>query len=458
MVTIQTDCQKFNAMIEAAVESIRYRQSLFEHGAIVESDPRMDNGFSYGLQNYCRTYSGYTLGRLGMTEELERLLGFYRRVQSLDGAFGTAYSAVDPVPLDKLLKSCTDQGTIEWLRDETDSTGYVLWHAAEFFRATSNKDWLSENWPWLKRAADAVVSLMDPESYGVRGTEEIILLEETGEEILNPVGYMIQINGTLARGLEAAAYLALGDGDAAGSEYYLAKAALIRRFIKSRLWNQERGRYLVGIQDDGSPYTGPMHFTILPALQCDRWTDRDAQTFQAILPKIHGRDRMIDDAYWSNDFSKAFEGWSHHQQWSGSGVYLGGYPLAIEALVLSGDAPLAGRFLHQLLELTDESNLSAEHLNTVVTGAQQREGSALYPHPSSHVDRGNFMHLTFFLRLVCKVAGLGQNVQNDLFSPLAVPGLSRITVSKAPQPSGGNADYEIEIRNGYPVTKVLSIS
>ena len=50
---MNVDVKKLQAMLDASLESVAYRQDRYPTGGIVESDVRFDNGFVYGKGKTC---------------------------------------------------------------------------------------------------------------------------------------------------------------------------------------------------------------------------------------------------------------------------------------------------------------------------------------------------------------------------------------------------------------------
>ena len=84
----------------------------------------------------------------------------------------------------------------------------------------------------------------------------------------------------------------------------------------------------------------------------------------------------------------------------------------------------------------------------------------MYPDVTAYVDRGNFMHMCYFLRLLCHLVGVGYRRPSGTVGvcPAVLPCLGRMVVSEAPLPGGGSISYVASLEEGRVVLTDVTVS
>ncbi|MCD6377841.1 MAG: hypothetical protein J7L99_03195 [Planctomycetes bacterium] len=392
---MNVDVKKLQAMLDASLESVAYRQDRYPTGGIVESDVRFDNGFVYGKGKTCypRNVLAEPLVFFGMADRLRRSIEFWRLCQDTDGSWGGSYFIDKPEP-------CRGRGKLQ-----TDTTGYVLHHCFVYYNHSKDKNWLNEHWEMIEKGADYLTSLVNDEFGMIPGNEEAIIREQYGE-VNWPEGYHAHINSACERGLRVAAKMAQDIDKQAQARKYLTAADTIKYNIFQRLWDDNDKRMLFGINLRGEPYRAAMWFSLMPWYLNCTWDEKAHSTFYYLWDKFYDKDPLIRHSYWSNDFTELAEGReSYHSRYSGAGPYIGVSAAIAEMLLWDGNEKLAEDQINLITQYTDESNLICEHINTLHPGS---EGSLkVYPEKPYAVDRGNGMHMSFFLHLAIELCKRG---------------------------------------------------
>ncbi len=410
------DQEKLQAMLNASLESIAYRQDKYPTGGIVESDARFDNGFLYGGGKICypRNALAAPLLYFGMENRLRRAIAFWKACQDKDGSWGQAFEVVEPGPY---------KGQH---RMQTDTTGYVLRHCGAYYGHSRDGEWLRDNWEMIDKGAEYLIRLFD-EKYGmVLGKEEAIIREETGETD-SPVGYYTHINAICEKGLREASELAMGVGDETKAGRFASYADKIKEGMDKHLWDEQERRCLWGMDSEGKAFRGAMWFSLMPWYVNGVWDERGSSTFWYLWDKFYDKDPLIRKSYWSNDFTEAMEGrYSHHTKYTGVGPWIGVSPAIAQMLIWEAREDLAAEQINLVTQYTDESNLICEHINTIHPGSEGR--FKIYPEKPYAVDRGNLSHLSFFLNLAMVLCDRGV-IQNP---GLPVAGDTATSNPKAP--------------------------
>ncbi len=418
--TFNTDNQKLNQMVQASLESIAYRQDKFNTGGIVESDDRFNNGFLYGDGTCCypRVWLVRSLITMGQIERAEKFCRFWLKAQLENGQFQRCHRVDDP-------------NLTFFARDlkETDTNGYVLKHWGEYIEATNDFQFLEDCIPGVIKLVDILEGFYNPEFQMCEGAEEVILKNpegETGNDGQPHIpGFNLQINTAVMDGLYYASNMLKKADKTLLAAKALKLSENIRQGIQKHLWNEKEQRYLFGIGPEGNPYLGDMWFSLLFAYCQEKWNAFADKTFWYLWDKFYDKDPLIPHSYWSNDFSLLMKGkCSRHSRYTGAGPFIGVSPAICQMLMMSGRMDLAGEQLKLILDYTDDSNLIPEHINTLSTG---QEGSfKIYPEIPCRVDRGNLMHMTFFLNLIRFMSGVRRD---GILAPMLPEGLKTLDVS-----------------------------
>ncbi|MCK4401102.1 hypothetical protein KAW08_02210 [bacterium] len=408
---VKTDNEKLNQMIKASLESIAYRQDKYLSGGIVESDDRWDNGFMYGKGKACypRLFITQPLLEFGEFERIRHFLDFWKVCQSPEGNWGQCFNVEKPEPI--VENGCA--------KSEIDTNAYILWHCDEYYHYTRDKKWLEENWQMIEKATEYLRTTYNEKFQMCLGIEEMVFRGKnvTGKsvDIGMPVGYSLHINGVCQKGLECASRLAREYGKDSLALKWGNLAEEIKAGIQKYLWNDDGKYYFAGIHENGQPFVTEPY--LLPALWYQYvnnrlWNERTASTFWAVRDIYYNKDRIIPNTYWQLDFNmpgpdgrSILEGGaSDSRRWSGMGVRLSLNALTSELLLSGGYPAVAAEEIDTLLKYTDESNLVPQHIITVGVG-EETKNFKIYPDKPNAVDRGNLLHLSFFLSLAASLPG-----------------------------------------------------
>ncbi|MBA7500203.1 MAG: hypothetical protein GH144_01855 [Clostridia bacterium] len=407
---IKTDSEKFNQMIAASLESIAYRQDKYESGGIVESDDRWDNGFMYGIGGnrgkacYPRVFITQPLLEFGEFERIRRFLNFWKLCQSPEGNWGQSFNVENPKPM-------IQNGSP---KQQVDTNGYVLWHCYEYYHYTGDKKWLKENWGMIEKGVEYLLTIYNERFQMLPGREEMVFRGK-GIDINGPPGYSLHINAVCKKGLECSSRLAMEYGKDDLASKWSNYARWIGSGIQKYLWCASGKYYIAGIYEDGQPFiVEPFEMSaVWYQYVNDRlWDEKTASTFWAARNIYYNKDRIIPHTYWLLDYevpgpdgrSVLEGGASNARRWSGMGVQLSLNALTSELLLRGGYPNAATEEIDTLLKYTDESNLAPEHIITVGVGEEVRNFK-IYPDKPNAVDRGNLLHLSFFLSLVASLQG-----------------------------------------------------
>ena len=458
---ITTDNEGFNKMVEASLLSIARRQDRHSTGAIPESDLDVDNGFSYkfagGAESatYTRSVIGHALVRVGMADRLCRFLEFYAKAQCENGQFETAMQTDVAASSSKSGLPLTE-GEVAWLRQETDTTAYVVLHAYEYYSFTRDTEWLERYWPVLRRALTWLETRIDLGIGLPIGLEEAIL-DEDGKSVDHPVGFMRQICGTVALSFQLGSWLSKEAGDFSLSSHMESISLQMSVAMEDLFWEDSEGRYFVGASEQRKPFRNPMFYTVFPAYLRGSWGEHDSLNFRWLLPKIFDCDPLLPGTLHLNPPNTHTP--AELNPYSGAGAFIGQHPIAIELLWKDGQHALADKLLQRTVELTDDTGLIAEHINTICLGRELAPTMQMWPHPTSYIDRGNLMHLSFFLKLVAFIVGVKYRDDSGVvqISPVAFPCLGTIRIDNAPLPGGGGVSFTIRNEEGRTLVSEITV-
>ncbi len=391
--------EKLQAMLDASLESIAWRQDKYPTGGIVESDERFDNGFLYGAGKACypRTALAEPLLYFGMEDRLRRIIAFWKTCQDRDGSWGGSFKVDEPWPYTGPNRDRHKQ--------QTDTAGYVLRQCGAYYRHTRDAEWLKNNREMIDRGAEYLISVFDEKYRMIPGREEAIIREADGE-IDSPEGYHVHINAACEKGLRDAAELALSIGHETKAGRFATYADKIKEAMAEHLWDEKEHRYLWGMDTQGKPFRGAMWFSLMPWYINCVWDEKASSTFRYLWERFYDKDPLIRRSYWSNDFTDLLEGkHSYHTKYSGAGPYIAVSAAIAQMLIWDGREDLAAEQINLITQYTDQTNLICEHINTIHPGS---EGSfRIYPEEPYAVDRGNLMHMSFFLNLAMLLCDRG---------------------------------------------------
>ena len=84
----------------------------------------------------------------------------------------------------------------------------------------------------------------------------------------------------------------------------------------------------------------------------------------------------------------------------------------------------------------------------------------MYPDTSGYIDRGNFMHMNYFLRLLCYLVGVGYREPTGAVPvrPRLLPCLGSVTVAEAPLPGGGCISYNATVQKNEVILADVNVS
>jgi len=404
---MKVDREKLQAMLNASLESIAYRQDKYPTGGIVESDDRFDNGFLYGGGKACypRTALAEPLPYFGMEDRLRKMIAFWKVCQDQDGSWGGSFQVDEPRPYTGPNR--------DRHKAQTDTTGYVLRQCGAYFRHSRDTEWLKNNWEMIDKGAEYLISILDGQYNMIPGREEAIVREESGE-VDSPKGYHVQINAVCEKGLRDASELALGIGHETKAGRFTSHADKIKKGMEKHLWDEAENRYLWGMDTQGKPFRGAMWFSLMPWYVNRVWDERASSTFWYLWERFYDKDPLIPRSYWSNDYTDLLEGkYSFHTKYSGAGPWIGVSAAIAQMLIWESREDLAAEQINLITQYTDDSNLICEHINTIHPGSEGR--FKIYPEEPYAVDRGNLMHLSFFLNLAMELCDKGIiQARNDL--------------------------------------------
>ncbi len=156
-------------------------------------------------------FEAWALDLCGYHQEAEHFYRWCRRTQMFDGLW---------------YQNHYTDGRRHWAGIQVDQVGSVLWGAWEHFRLTGDRDFLSEMWPTLHRAAGYILTRTDP-AVGLVYSEQD-LWEETG-------GFLTYTNAACVAGLEAGARVAWEIGREREAREWKSAADALRQAIDRRL-------------------------------------------------------------------------------------------------------------------------------------------------------------------------------------------------------------------------------
>lgn len=380
---------KITEMCRAGLESVFWRQDKYGTGGIVESDERVDEGRKlYWPWCWPRTYIVEPLLAAGEYGRVRDFLDFWMKCQRAEGNWLHCYDVRD----------CKEFPGLP----ETDNVGYMLWHIGSYVTAADDSKWLEQNWERIKKSVLFLEQNFNSELNLIWGQEEANV---PGAGRFN-IRYALHINSVCAKGLLSAAGLALrkGDGAAAGRWNTLA-GKIIENGIKEKLWDENAGTFSFGFTEDKQRITASaLWLTLSPFWLHDLFDERLSSVLDYHKKSLYDKDPKIRKTYWLYDYSPLIEaGLQLENEYSGIGVWSGGLPVLIHALIKAGRYAEASEQMGKLIEMTNpENNLVPEHLNTMHPG--KLGNYSVYPEAYYYVDSGNLLHLSFFLSLVSRHA------------------------------------------------------
>lgn len=378
---------KIAEMSRAGLESVCWRQDKYNTGGIVESDERVDEGRKlYWPWCWPRSYIVEPLLAAGEEQRVLKFLDFWMKCQRDEGNWLHCYDIRDSKEYPGL--------------PETDNVGYLLWHIGTYLKASKNLNWLNKNWEKIKKAVFFLEKNFNEELDLIWGQEEANI---PGEGRF-PIRYALHINSICAKGLLAASKMASlqNDSKSEGRWNELAQR-ILKNGIGTKLWDEKAGTFAFGFTEDKKRITAPaLWLTLNPFWIHDCFDDRISSVLDYHKKQLYNKDPKIKGTYWVYNFSPLlYAGTALENEYSGIGVWVGGLPVLIHALLKAGRVEEATEQLKKLIELTNpENNLVPEHINTMHKG---RLGNySTYPEPYYYVDSGNLLHLSFFLNLIAR--------------------------------------------------------
>lgn len=156
-------------------------------------------------------YLAWALDRAGYHEEAHHFYRWCQRTQMYEGVW---------------YQNHYTDGRRHWAGIQVDQVGTILWGAWEHFKLTSNREFLVEMWPTLRRGAEYLLSRTDPEVGLVYSEQD--LWEETG-------GYLAYTNASAVAGLECAALAGHELGHEGDADRWRAAATALRTEIDAKL-------------------------------------------------------------------------------------------------------------------------------------------------------------------------------------------------------------------------------
>jgi len=372
-------------MTTAGFESVFRRQDQYETGGIVESDERVDEGRNlYWPWCWPRTYIVKPLLKAGHSDRVRRFLDYWMKCQRDDGSWLHCYDIRDYAEYPGL--------------PETDNVGYMLRHIWSYIESSNDTGWLETNWGKVVKAVEFLERKYNSELNLVWGVEECDI-PGVGRY---PVRYSLHINLICAGGIESAGRLAEVYGaDEKGESWKDLAEEILTKGIKGNLWDAEKDVFSFGLTEDGFKLTAPAAWlTLMPYWLYDRF-DYSLESYCNYYRKeLYGKDPKIPGCYWSYNFSPVMDaGEQVEDEYSGSGVWIGGLPVVIHALMKAGRQEEAEEQLANIIKYTNPDNkLIPEHINTLHAGKLGRYST--YPEPYYYVDSGNLLHLSFFLTMI----------------------------------------------------------
>ncbi len=374
-------------MIQASFESVYWRQDRYLTGGIVESDERVDEGRKlYWPWCWPRTYILEPLLATGEYGRARRFLEYWIKCQRPDGNWLHCYDVRDYSEYPGLA--------------ETDNVGYMLWHFGKFFDATNDVSWISVNWESVEKAGKFLESKYNPEMKMIWGQEEANVPGMGKYKIR----YSLHINCVCALGLQSSAKIARAIGKTETAKRWLEiSESILSESIAQKFWDEKEKTFSFGFTESGERLTVPaLWMTLMPFWLFDRFDERLADTLRYLKNRLYNKDPKISHTYWFYDYSVLIDsGKPVKSDYSGCGVWIGGLPVLIDALLKAGQAEQASEQIGKIVEWTNpENNLIPEHINTMHAG--KLGNYSTYPKPYYYVDSGNLLHLSFFLTMIAK--------------------------------------------------------
>ena len=379
------DSEKIAEMCRAGLESVFWRQDKYGTGGIVESDERVDEGRKlYWPWCWPRSYIVEPLLVAGEHERVRDFLGFWMKCQRAEGNWLHCYD----------VRNYNEYPGLP----ETDNVGYMLWHIGSYIKASNDTKWLNENWAGIEKSVSFLEKNFNEELDLIWGQEEANI---PGEGRF-PVRYALHINSICAKGLLSASAMAALKGDARLAKKWDNLAGrILKTGIGTKLWDEEAGAFTFGFTEDKRRITSPaLWLTLNPFWMHECFDDKIEAVLDYHKEQLYDKDPQIKGTYWVYNHSPLLgPGKQLENEYSGIGVWVGGLPVLIHALVKAGRHGEASEQLKKVIELTNpENKLVPEHVNTMHRG--KLGNYSVYPEPYYYVDSGNLLHLSFFLSLI----------------------------------------------------------
>jgi hypothetical protein len=211
------------------------------------------------------------------------------------------------------------------------------------------------------------------------------------------------------------------------------------------MWSTSLGRYVAGLRTLDQPYNAGIYYNLSPAYYNEEWGPLWSKSLRMNESRLFNHDPMLPGTWWWTDHHRMLRGEpSYHQRYSGAGAFVGIHPIMVELLGMDGRLDAADRLLARTLELVDDTGLIAEHINTIALGRELSSTMDMFPDPTSFIDRGNLMHLSFMLRMLNRLAGIQTDFGREmvLLDPWPLEHTGRVTVEDAPLPGRGMISFE----------------
>ena len=381
----------------AGLESVYWRQDSTcspYTGGIIESDVRVDGGRClYCPYAWPRCYIVEPLLTAGKFSRAKDYMNFWINCENMAGT-----------PWLHCYDVCT-----YWEYPgigETDNIGYMLWHFAEYVKATNDLTWLNDNWSHIEYAGNFLINeRYNPTMKLVWGDEEY---DPTQVDPCLPdldIKYSLHINIVCARGLLEASELADMMDETATANTWRQTAETILTEVPIKLWDDTEKTFMFGLDINGVGLTAPIYWmNLMPFLHFDRFDDKLDDTLDFIKRNLYNKDPKIAKTYWGNDHSAVLDGIVPLESYySGLGPFIGALPVYIHCFLKTGRYEEAEEQLVKIFEWTNpENNLIPEHVNTIHHG---QYGHSSYPETHSYcyyVDSGNLLHEAFLLTLIAR--------------------------------------------------------
>ncbi len=374
-------------MVEAGFESVYWRQDKYDTGGIVESDERVDGGRKlYWPWCWPRTYIVEPLLSAGQYERVRRFLKYWIKCQRADGNWLHCYDVRDYSEHPGL--------------PETDNVGYMLWHFSKYFEKTNDADWIRMHWENIEKAGQFLESKYNPKLKMIWGQEEANVPGMGRYK----VRYSLHINCVCGLGLQSASGLAEKlDKVEIAKRWVQIADTILNESIVQKLWDEKEKTFAFGLTESGERITAPaLWMTLMPFWLFDRFDDRLTDTLAYLKRHLYNKDPKIPHTYWFYDYSVLIDaGKPIENDYSGCGVWIGGLPVLIYAMLKAGQIQQASEQVEKIIQWTNpENNLIPEHINTLHPG--KLGNYSVYPQPYYYVDSGNLLHLSFFLTMISR--------------------------------------------------------